>query len=714
MKSNPRLRASTVALGFVLFPLVLVAGCSRGSKGGSGPALAAPELLAYGQPEGVYLLGEPISPNAPVLAGGAPGFFSIDPPLPAGLVLDPTSGVLGGIPTEPQAQAVHTITVSNAAGSSSAEVLVGVAMPELLLNPSFPLVFVAPPGLDAPFAEHVGGLGVDTVGLVPQWTPDPLVGWAPLPWAAPFAAAPDGGAAAAPTWPTIDATEARAVNVALETLHVSTLVAWNVRALDPYEAADADLTGVEVASSHVVSGELRVEIDQPELGIGPFTSDGVPSARFETRLLTRGLGAAVEGPAVVLGDRLALTVRDGEGRGKLLRVDLQSGQANRAADHLPGEDDDAQLFGELDGRWLYRSLNNPIDRAPKLFALGPEDAAPQPLVEIWPHQDETIGAPVIGDGEFFFGAELWHGVRKLFHWSAPHGTEPQVRAAANLSGDFGTTDGAVAQLLLDGDLYFTAAPLYGGRKLFRLHRAEGLVEQITDLRGPGADDGIEHITALAGRVFFRARTWEGGGKLFAFDPASGDLIQVGDLAGGAALDDGIGGILAGETRLFVTAEAAPGERRAFALDPISLEWTALGRTAGESGDDGPELLAAVGDDLYFAARTPEGGIKCFWWRGEDGDLRRLGDAQVDPAADEAPRDVLAFGTWVALVLSTSPGVEKLFLHDPAEGWLVQAADLAGADLDDAPRPLGERQGRLLFSARVAPGEIGLLELAQAP
>ncbi|MBI4911897.1 MAG: putative Ig domain-containing protein [Acidobacteria bacterium] len=78
----------------------------------------APQGLTYSANPAVYTRGMPISPNLPTSSGGAIASFSVSPPLPTGLALHPTTGVITGIPTAVFPQANYLVTGLGISGES--------------------------------------------------------------------------------------------------------------------------------------------------------------------------------------------------------------------------------------------------------------------------------------------------------------------------------------------------------------------------------------------------------------------------------------------------------------------------------------------------------------------------------------------------------------------------------------------------------------------
>ncbi|MBK6848627.1 MAG: putative Ig domain-containing protein [Proteobacteria bacterium] len=91
----------------------------------------APTYLAYSLPSAYTTLGDTISAS-PTTRGGAITQYSVSPPLPAGVSLDPRTGVISGTTAALAAYTAYTVTGSNAAGSVSFQLAfqVGTAAPK--------------------------------------------------------------------------------------------------------------------------------------------------------------------------------------------------------------------------------------------------------------------------------------------------------------------------------------------------------------------------------------------------------------------------------------------------------------------------------------------------------------------------------------------------------------------------------------------------------
>jgi hypothetical protein len=111
-----------------LFFLVFVVGCSGGkssSPQGGTPSNVAPSNLVYPQTTITANQGQAIANDSPSVTGTVTS-YSISPALPAGLTLNPTTGVISGTPTGAIATNTYTVTATNSAGTTTTTVLITI------------------------------------------------------------------------------------------------------------------------------------------------------------------------------------------------------------------------------------------------------------------------------------------------------------------------------------------------------------------------------------------------------------------------------------------------------------------------------------------------------------------------------------------------------------------------------------------------------------
>lgn len=117
-RRTTRSRSVRAALALALVVCTSGASCNRSSSGGSASVVLATALGYQGETY-EYRVGVEARALVPT-PDGAVASYSIDPPLPAGLTLDPKTGVLGGIPTAAAPLTAYTITAQLADGGAIA------------------------------------------------------------------------------------------------------------------------------------------------------------------------------------------------------------------------------------------------------------------------------------------------------------------------------------------------------------------------------------------------------------------------------------------------------------------------------------------------------------------------------------------------------------------------------------------------------------------
>ena len=129
--------------------------------------------LAYTRATSIYTVGTAITANTPTNTGGALVAYAVSPALPAGLALNPTTGVITGTPTTVTAVASYVVTASNTSGAATARAtlnmtVVAAPVATSLVAATNPVLYGGSTSLTPTFSGGTGavdqGIGAVTSG----------------------------------------------------------------------------------------------------------------------------------------------------------------------------------------------------------------------------------------------------------------------------------------------------------------------------------------------------------------------------------------------------------------------------------------------------------------------------------------------------------------------------------------------------------------------
>ena len=102
--------------------------CTNPTISGSVVVSQSPATFGYTNANATYCAGSPITNNEPVITGGSAEVFSvIGTPLPAGLLLNASTGVISGVPSIPSAATNYTIRAANDCGYKDVTVSISIS-----------------------------------------------------------------------------------------------------------------------------------------------------------------------------------------------------------------------------------------------------------------------------------------------------------------------------------------------------------------------------------------------------------------------------------------------------------------------------------------------------------------------------------------------------------------------------------------------------------
>ncbi|MGA2082948.1 MAG: putative Ig domain-containing protein [Holophaga sp.] len=194
--NTPWFRSHPGWLGLLAIPPALVLTATvlcplTGCSGGGGSSSNPPTQLTYSVMNPVWDATLAITPDQPTVTGGQATRWTVNPGLPAGLTLDPNSGVISGTPAAPTLQASYRVTAANGDGSASAALSITIASPpQITTQPTDQSVGV---GQTATFQAAA----TDTVPFTYQWSKNatPISGATSASYTTPACSMADDGAA---------------------------------------------------------------------------------------------------------------------------------------------------------------------------------------------------------------------------------------------------------------------------------------------------------------------------------------------------------------------------------------------------------------------------------------------------------------------------------------------------------------------------------------
>lgn len=339
-----------------------------------------PANLTYSTTAAMYPPGVAITPLLPTASGGAVVSYSVEPALPAGLTLDPQTGVISGTPTTPGDAATYVVTATNSGGQATVTLTFGVGAP--LAITTQPATVAKNVGASATFSVVATGGGT----LTYQWKRDGVA----IPGArsesytiAATVAADDGAR--------FEVDVGNGISTLASSSATLSVLGGVISAGPSMGTSRAYHTATLLPNGKVLVAGGREEIfflDSAELYDPATNTFGGVNGTLTTKkteaqaaVLANGMVLLAGGHGVTLNqgsadlydpvtNRLSTTGSLNAGRGAFALVALANGKALALGGGSPSASTDtAELYDPATGTWSYTGNMSTARRFPNAFAL---------------------------------------------------------------------------------------------------------------------------------------------------------------------------------------------------------------------------------------------------------------------------------------------------------------------------------------------------------
>lgn len=666
---------------------------------------AAPLFTGYGLSSASLPRLLPVGPFDPGTVSPLVTGFSVAPALPAGLSLDPGSGVISGAPTALSPAQDYTITATAGSATLEATINLEVREPLVTLNASRPLIRTVPvavvsvgPGGSAP-TPTLPPPPTDPSGAAQIFTPNPasadLVDLEGVPGNS--SQVPPGFADS-----TVDFQTFLALNAAELSADP-----WQLSGLPPYTALTPAAPSflLDTQAVPLVDGELTVKYQLANPAVGPLQTNSIPTLRLERRTLTNPLLAGADpGPWKVLGGVLYGTLEDFQGNDKLYAFDPSIPSLTQVTNTCGTTVNEAPVvLGGFGNRVVISVLDNAVDQDRELFFYDPSVPSLFRAADTRLAASDEPGEVLEYLGALYFTALSNATDRGLFRYIP--GGPAVVERVGDTSG--GGDDDPADLTVFSNQLFFTARA-GSVRSLFRYNAATATLRRVT----PAANGDVGELVVTGGVLYARAATSAGGSKLFRYDAGPDALVQIADFRADPALDDAPEDLFVYSDDVFFTAlrpETALRKLHRFQPLAVPLRAELITNVAGSANDDQLSLFTTAGSEVFFRGNNPSGVAKLWSFNDANAEVRQLIELRGAALSDD-PAQLTAFGDRLAVVLTTPTGGRKLFVYDPDSKGLVQAFDSTGAAGDDRISIRAAIGSVLYFSADDGSGNLRLYSL----
>ncbi|GAB4252024.1 MAG: hypothetical protein Kow0079_06470 [Vicingaceae bacterium] len=297
------------------------------------------------------------------------------------------------------------------------------------------------------------------------------------------------------------------------------------------------------------------------------------------------------------------------------------------------------------------------------------------VADIYPGSANSMPDSLIVLGnDVFFQADNGTNGKELWNYDGTTGTASMVADINPGSGGSAPTQ----FMVLGSDLFFQANNGTNGSELWKYDGSSGTVSMVADINPGSGSSSPSDLTVLGGDLYFFAYNINFGRELWKYDGTSGTVSITQDIFTGPGsshptyVSDMEGNLVAVGSDLFFSADDGTNDFELWKYDGTTGT-ASMVADINPSGSSFPHHLAALGNDLLFAANDMN-GTELWKYDGTSGMVNIVQD--INPGgANSSPYTLTEFGNDMFFYADNGTNGVELWKYDGTFGTASMVQDI---------------------------------------
>jgi len=353
-------------------------------------------------------------------------------------------------------------------------------------------------------------------------------------------------------------------------------------------------------------------------------------------------------------------------------------------------------FTELDGKLYFVARNLADGREIRVYDPATETISL--LADINPDGNATPGNMFVLDGKLYFVANREDTETRIL-FSYDPATEA-LTEEGQLENDGSTTYLSI-EAAINGTLYLAGTTPETGRELYQFTPGDEDISLTVDINQNTIGSDPYEFTEFNGKLYFGANEYNSGREIWVYDPATGNTDILSDTPG--SLDPGNFAALGGQ--LFFEGRYPEGGYGLLYYDKNTDNIEATPYILENSFGGISDIVAFEGR-IYFSANDDILGNELHVYDPAADEISILADINTDEA-DSHPERFFEYEGELFFAATSEDTGDELWKYNPANEETTLVADINPGNASSSPHWFAAYAGELYFNARSADGDFEL-------